>query len=302
MSKNRNPCCHSHVRSCLRVIASLLLIASPSFGEDIVGKQTAKVPLVTVRDISFAEVDGKELLLDLRVPENVQRPPLVVWIHGGGWEIGDKKKCRSCWLVNKGYAVASINYRLSPKSIFPAQIHDCKAAIRWLRANQNTYGYEASRIAVAGSSAGGHLAALLGTSGGVEELEGTVGENPDESSRIQAAVSISGFSDLETSYASVPDVRITRLIGGTPAERPEQSDLASPIHFVGPGDAPLLLIHGEEDPVVDPQQSVQLHRAYQEAKLESSLVMVPGIGHVDLSTRDPKLRAQVEQFLARHGF
>jgi acetyl esterase/lipase len=282
------------------VIASLLLIASPSFGEDIVGKQTAKVPLATVRDISFAEVDGKKLLLDLRVPESVQRPPLVVWIHGGGWVVGDKKKCRSCWLAHKGYAVASINYRLASKSTFPAQIHDCKAAIRWLRANQNAYGYDASRIAVVGSSAGGHLAALLATSGGVEELEGTVGENPDESSRIQAAVSISGFSDLATSYASVPDQRITKLLGGTPTARPDQSDLASPIHFVGPGDAPLLLIHGQEDPVVDPQQSAQLHRAYQRAELESSLMMIPGVKHKDLSTRDPELRAQVERFLARH--
>jgi acetyl esterase/lipase len=196
--------------------------------------------------------------------------------------------------------VASINYRLATKSIFPAQIHDCKAAIRWLRANQNAYGYDASRVAVAGSSAGGHLAALLATSGGVEELEGTVGGNPDESSRIQAAVSIAGFSDLATSYASIRDQRIPLLLGGTPAERPEHSALASPIHFVGPGDAPLLLFHGEEDPVVDPTQSAELHRAYRRAKLESQLVMIPGVKHEDLSTRDPKLRAQVEQFLARH--
>jgi acetyl esterase/lipase len=184
--------------------------------------------------------------------------------------------------------------------MFPAQIHDCKGAIRWLRANQDAYGYDASRIAVAGSSAGGHLAALLATSAGVEELEGTVGGNPDESSRIQAAVSISGFSDLKASYAHLPDARIARLIGGTPAEQPERSDLASPIHFVGPGDAPLLLIHGEDDPVVDPQQAVQLHRAYQAAKLESSIKMIPGTKHTDLSTRNPELRARVEQFLARH--
>jgi dipeptidyl aminopeptidase/acylaminoacyl peptidase len=113
-------------------------------------------------------------------------------------------------------------------------------------------------------------------------------------------VSISGFSDLATSYASVADVRIPRLIGGTPAERPEQSNLASPVHFVGPGDAPLLLIHGEKDPIVDPQQAVQLHRAYQDANLESSLMMIPETGHTDLSTKDPKLRARVEQFLAQH--
>jgi acetyl esterase/lipase len=238
--------------------------------------------------------------LDLRVPKNVSRPPLVVWIHGGGWEIGDKNRCRFCWLVQKGYAVASINYRLSPKSTFPAQIHDCKAAIRWLRANQREYGYDATRIAVAGSSAGGHLAALLATSGGVGAVEGSVGEHRDESSRVQAAVSISGFSDLATSYASNPDPRVSRLLEGLPSERPKQSDLASPIHFVGSGDPPLLLIHGEKDQEVDPQQSVQLQRAYEAAGLESSLIMIPNVGHMNLSTRDPKLRERVERFLARH--
>lgn len=286
--------------ACMGLIGFLLLVAGPAFAESAAPKRRPTAPTSTTKDIAFAEVDGKAIRLDLRVPKSVARPPLVVWIHGGGWEIGDKKKCRSCWLVNKGYAVASINYRLSPKSTYPAQIHDCKAAIRWLRANQGAYGYDATRIAVAGSSAGGHLASLLATTGGVEALEGRVGEQLDESSRIQAAVSISGFSDLATSYASVPDVRIARLLEGLPAERPQQSELASPIHFVGPGDAPLLLIHGETDPIVDPQQSVALHRAYAEAGLESSLMMIPETGHMDLSTRDPKLRARVEGFLARH--
>jgi acetyl esterase/lipase len=103
------------------VIASLLLIASPSFGKDVVEKRTAKEPLATVKNIPFAEVDGKEILLDLRVPKNVQRPPLVVWIHGGGWEIGDKKKCRSCWLVNKGFheKASSVNYQVSFRTLRP---------------------------------------------------------------------------------------------------------------------------------------------------------------------------------------
>jgi acetyl esterase/lipase len=289
----RNP----QVVRALTIVFALAVLASAAVSEERPG---AKSALTTTKDLVFAEVDGRKIRLDLRVPKGVERPPLVVWIHGGGWEVGDKKKCRSCWLVHKGYAVASINYRLSPKPPFPAQIHDCKAAIRWLRANHKRLGYNASRIAVAGSSAGGHLAALLATSGDVAQLEGDVGGNAEESSRIQMAVSISGFSDLATSYASKADVRIVRLIGGTPEERPEQSRHASPVHFVGPGDAPLLLIHGEKDPIVDPQQAVQLQRAYQEAGLDSSLMMIPETGHMDLSTRDPALRARVEEFLAQH--
>jgi acetyl esterase/lipase len=277
-----------------------LSFATPSFAEGLTPKGGARAPATTMKNLVFAAVDGREIQLDLRVPDDFEDPPLIVWIHGGGWELGDKKKCRFCWLVNAGYAVASINYRLSPTFPYPAQIHDCKAAIRWLRAHQGEYGYDATRIAVGGSSAGGHLTALLATSGGVDALEGSVGGNVDQSSRVQAAVSISGFSDLAASYESRVDPRIPRLIGGLPAERPEQSKLASPIHFVGPGDTPLLLIHGEEDPVVDPEQAVMLHRAYQDAQLESTLVMIPDTGHTDLSTRDPKLRAQVEEFIARH--
>jgi acetyl esterase/lipase len=289
------------MRSGIRVISLALLIANPSLAVDATAEQTPpKAPFETVRNIPYAEVNGKPILLDLRVPMNAQRPPLVVWIHGGGWVGGDKEKCRICWLARKGFAVASINYRLLKDAIFPAQIHDCKAAIRWLRANEERYGYDASRIGAAGSSAGGHLSALLGTTGGIQELEGAVGGNLAESSRVQAVVSISGLSDLETSYASHPDPRVALLIGGTPAEQPERSLSASPLHFVGSDASPLLLIHGEKDPIVDPQQAVQLHRAYQNAKLDSWLEMIPGTGHMDLSLRDARIRALIEKFLTRH--
>jgi len=253
-----------------------------------------------VRNLAFADGGGRELALDLYVPTNVEKPPLVLWIHGGGWIVGDKRKCRTCWLVPRGYAVANVNYRLLKTAIYPAQIHDVKAAIRWLRANQEKYGYDASRIGATGASAGGHLAALLGTSADVEELEGSLGKHTDRSSRVQAVVSISGFSDIATSYAANPAPRIVKLLGGTPDEKPEKSDLASPVRFVGAGDAPLLLVHGADDPIVDPQQAVQLHRAYEEAGLDSSLVMIPETKHQDLDLRDPKLQTRTDEFLAEN--
>ena len=129
-----------------------------------------------LRDIEYGHVEDKSLLLDLYLPTNAQEPlPLVVWVHGGAWSGGDKAPCRAAWLVDRGYAVASVNYRLSREAIFPAQVHDCKAAIRWLRANAAEHGIDGEHIGVWGSSAGGHLVALLGTSGDVADLEGESG-------------------------------------------------------------------------------------------------------------------------------
>jgi acetyl esterase/lipase len=126
------------------------------------------------RDIEYARPDGTPLLLDLYVPKDARNPlPLVVWIHGGAWRAGSKDRCPAIRVTKRGYVVASVNYRLSQQAIFPAQIEDCKAAIRWLRANAAKYHVDSERIGVWGSSAGGHLVALLGTSGNVEDLEGS---------------------------------------------------------------------------------------------------------------------------------
>src|SRR5262249_6673062 len=142
------------------------------------------------------EVDGQKLQLDLFVPTGDKKPPLVVYIHGGSWLRGSRKKPPVHWLTEEGFALASISYRFSDRAVFPAQIHDVKAAVRWLRANQDKYGYDASRIGVCGTSAGGHLAVLLSTSGGVKELEGTIGGNLQQSSRVQAVVDWYGPADF----------------------------------------------------------------------------------------------------------
>ena len=123
-------------------------------------------------DLVFAEIGGHELLLDVSVPNNVCGPPLIIWIHSGGWRGGSHKANRISWIVEYGYAMASISYRLTDRAVFPAQIHDCKGAVRWLRANAERFGYDATRTVAAGASAGAHLAMLLGTSAGVKALEG----------------------------------------------------------------------------------------------------------------------------------
>ncbi len=149
-----------------------------------------------LRDLQYVEGGHERNRLDLYLPEKAEgRLPLVVWIHGGAWWAGSKDGCPAVPLTAKGYAVASINYRLSQHAVFPAQIEDCKAAIRWLRANAAKYHLDADHIGVWGASAGGHLVAMLGTTGNVKELEGK-GGNLDQSSRVQCVVDWFGPSDL----------------------------------------------------------------------------------------------------------
>lgn len=237
------------------------------------------------RDLVFAEVDGKKLALDLYLPESVANPPLVVWIHGGGWVSGNKKECKVQWLTDHGYAVASISYRLSDVAVFPAQLHDCKGAIRWLRANAAKYGYSTEKIAVAGSSAGGMLALLLGTTGSDRKLEGEVGGNLDFSSRVDAVVDYYGPSDFVIRIKTQPEITLKpegavyKLLGGPADEKIELARMASAVSHVSSDDPPLLIFHGAKDSLVEPQQAVILEQAYRAMELPVELVMIPNAGH-----------------------
>ena len=144
------------------VILSFLLVITKS----VVPKAHAAGKVI--KDIEFAVVQGQSLKLDLYLPEAPKGSGLVVWIHGGGWRKGNKGKCFITWLPEHGYTVASISYRFSGVAKFPAQLHDCKGAVRWLRAHAVKYGYNPKRVFVAGASAGGHLAALMATTSGHE--------------------------------------------------------------------------------------------------------------------------------------
>ena len=201
------------------------------------------------RDIVFAEVDDQELRLDIHMPQKDAHPPLVVWIHGGGWRAGSKNSLPIQSLTKEGYAVASISYRFTDVATFPAQIHDCKGAIRWLRANANRFGYNADRIAVAGGSAGGHLALLLGVSAEIDGLEGEVGGNLEHSSRAQAIIDYYGPADFVLRGETQPDRAYTEksgsfaLLGGRKNGKPtaEMEKFASPANYVSFDDPPLLV-------------------------------------------------------------
>jgi acetyl esterase/lipase len=239
----------------------------------------------TNRDVVYARVDGRALALDLYIPAGVAAPPLVVWVHGGAWTSGTKANAPAQF-VEHGYAMASVDFRQSTDARFPAQVHDIKAAIRFLRASAQRYGYRADRIAIAGSSSGGHLAALVGVTNGVPALEGHEGENLDQSSSVQAILDYFGASDLTTILAqSTPyglGVRrpaLVRLLGAIPEDTRALAELASPVRHVDRGDPPLFLIHGDADPQMPPQQSVELQRAYEKLGLDVELRILPGAKH-----------------------
>jgi acetyl esterase/lipase len=260
----------------------------------------------TKADIPYAEVNGKKLLLDLYLPEGIDKPPLVVFIHGGSWRAGSRKDCLLTWAVAKGYALASIDYRLSQEAVFPAQIFDCKGAVRWLRAHATEYGYDASRIAVSGASAGGYLAALLGTSGGEASLEGDVGGNATESSRAQAIVDFYGPTDFilraeeQPKFTDEPGGSVYGLLGHGVKTDPEGAKLASPAFHVTADDPPLLAIHGTKDPQVLPNQSERLCAAYRGLKLENALRPVEGAGHGGPEFVLPDVQEVIANFLDRH--
>lgn len=257
-------------------------------------------------DLLFASVDGKDMLLDLYLPENVEGSPLIVWIHGGGWRGGNKNGCSIKWLTEHGYSIASVSYRLSQEAKFPAQIHDVKAAVRWLRAHADDYGYDPERIAVAGSSAGGHLAALLGVSHGVNELEGDVGEHDDQSSKVAAVVNFYGASDFILRSKTQPERAnavgsvVYDLLGGPAKVLVEKTVLASPAFHVTSDDPPMIILHGVDDNTVLVDQAVRMFESYLASNLAVELHALDGSGHGGPEFNSGANAQAILAFLKRH--
>jgi acetyl esterase/lipase len=274
------------------------------------GKTAAPENIGIVSDISYANNENPRQTLDLFLPKerDDQALPLLVFIHGGGWRKGSKDGAigrLAPFLKSGHYAGAAINYRLTDEAQWPAQIHDCKAALRWLRGNAKEYGVDPEKIAVWGTSAGGHLVAMLGVSHGVDGLEGDLGEHDKESSAVQAVVNYFGPSELltmddhpGTMTHNAPDSPEALLIGGPIQEHKDKTNQASPLTHAGKDDAPMLLVHGTEDPLVPFPQSQKIDQALDEAGVESILITVDGGGHGKGFPQD--LDQVVRQFLDRH--
>jgi acetyl esterase/lipase len=255
-------------------------------------------------DVEYARIGSTSLKLDLHRCGS-QNGPMVVWIHGGAWRAGSKSSMPLTEIVRAGFPVASVDYRLSTEAKFPAQIHDLKAAIRFLRAQSKELGIDARRIVVAGDSAGGHLAALLGVTNGSKDHEGAIGPHQKDDSSVQGIISFYGAANLTTILdQSTPHglkVRVPALdlfLGGQPADVPELAKLASPVFQVDPSDPPLLLIHGDQDPQMPINQAHELQGAYKKYGLKVQFEVVHGGAHGGKLFYDPARIELVKQFLS----
>jgi acetyl esterase/lipase len=256
------------------------------------------------RDLEYANVNGRALHLDLYSADPAtEARPLIVWLHGGGWSSGDKFPSSATRLIVDGYVVASVEYRLSGEAKWPSQVFDCKAAIRWLRANASKYNIDPAHIGVWGTSSGGYLAALLGTSGDVKELEGDEG-NLDQSSKVQATVDFSGAFDpvkMEaTASKTKSDLAFSVLFGGPLAQNQDKVKAANPVTYASKDDGPFLVVHGTADQAVPPQQSEMLVSALKAAGVTSSLTLVPGADHSISNVYTPVIEEAVATFFDKN--
>ena len=261
-------------------------------------------------EIAYAGTNNPRQTLNLILPvtRNAKPLPVLVFIHGGGWQNGDKRsgtRQLSRFVESGKYAGVSVGYRLTDEAHWPAQIHDCKAAIRWIRGNAKKHGLDHRHIGVFGTSAGGHLVAMLGTSGDVVELEGQLGAHRKEHSRVNCVGNFFGPSALlkMSRFPSridhdAPGSPESKLVGGPLQEKKQIALSASPITHVSPGDAPMLSIHGTDDQLVPYNQSTILHKALLKAGCESILITVKGGRHGGFNS--PEIDKRLEAFFARH--
>ncbi len=284
----------------------MVACASASFAQD---RKAAVLPddVELIRDVEYGQGGDRALRMHiLRPKQPPERPlPVIVWIHGGAWLGGSRDSGIGLLapFVSKGYVGASIEYRFSREATFPAQLEDCKCAIRFLRAKAKQYQIDPDRIGVWGASAGGHLVALLGTTGDVRDLEGKGGW-PEFSSRVDAVCDWFGPTDfLKMDEAgsrmthNAPDSPESLLIGGPIAENPDKVARANPITYVSHDDPPFLIMHGDQDPLVPPNQSERLTAALKTAGVEVRYEVVEGAGH---GFGGPRVMRSVETFFDKH--
>lgn len=252
------------------------------------------------RGLTYATVEGRELKLDLYRPAGDSRTlPVIVWIYGGGWITGDRSPCIIARYAQRGYAIASIDYRLANEARWPAQIHDCKSAVRWLRANAAGLGIDPTRIAAWGGSAGGHLALMLGTA--QDPALEPAGEGD---SRVTAALAFFPATDLlmldvDPDHDGRIGVAMVALLGGLPSLKRELAYGAGPINHLDRSDPPMLLIHGDADDVIPLDQSRRFVKAATSVGAPAEVVYLEGVGHGNGIFAREDVRERSREFIDR---
>jgi len=260
-----------------------------------------------IRDIEYKKAGGTKLMMNIYSCGSPGKPlPLVMYMHGGGWAIGDRTRYpRAVFLLENGFTLASIDYRLTDTATFSAQLEDCKAAVRFLRANREKYNLKTESIGVCGHSAGGHLASLLGTTG--ENSEFDRGDNLEFSSAVQAVCNFYGPGSIP---GLIKSARLTgardivqvaeKLMGGPLEEKEEIAEKASPARYIHRNAAPFLIIHGDNDASVDISLSRSFHKALLEAGVESHLHIIKGGRHGGEEFLFPEVVKKTVSFFEKH--
>ena len=268
-----------------------------------IGKIKAQNDIEITKNLVYAETDNKKLQLDIYKPKNQKEPYLIVWVHGGAWHSGSKEN-PPLGLLPYGYALASVDFRASTEKPFPANVHDIKAAIRFLRANASKYGYKSEKIIIWGGSSGGHLAALVATTNNDSILEGSLGNYTSTSSSVQACLDFYGPTNfltiLNQSNPHGLNVRLPALaiLLGKPLEQvTELAKSASPFYQVDATDPPIFIVHGEQDVQVPINQSIELLSAYKSKNLKVQIEFVPNAGHTDPIYYKKDMMEKVVKFL-----
>lgn len=268
-------------------------------------------------DIPYADLSPYQKL-DIYWPDKFEGPyPVIVSIHGGGYCTGDKvgSDALVAWKgLERGYAVVSVNYRLSTEATFPAQINDVKAAIRFIKAHAEEYDLNPDKIAVWGASAGGTLSALVGATTNVPELSDPSLGNPDQSERVQAVVDWCGpmnLSTMDNQYkqsgvkgfpTNIPTSYGSKYLGRLVTEVPDLARKANPETYITPDDPPVFIQHGTIDNWVPVQQSIE-YAAKLKAVLGDDKVFIeimPGVAHGGQPFNNSENVAKVLDFLDQY--
>ena len=246
------------------------------------------------RNLVYATKDKLELKLDAYLPVGSKLRPSVLVIHGGGWRIGSKRQLAkyASSLAGRGFNAFAINYRLAPKYKHPAQVEDCRDAVRWIRKYSDKYGSDPERIGALGYSAGGHLACMLAVTG-----EGARGDTESIGTSILAAVG--GGSPCEFRNMPAKNETLAYWLGGARKDFPEAYRHASPMAHLDRGDSPILFFHGETDSLVRMDGARNMHAKMAELGIESEFHPIKGAGHFRAIFNAKALNAGFD-FLEKH--
>ncbi len=299
---------HRWIYRCFALISLVAMLAqsTAAWAEDVdlindLKAGSKEIEIEFRKDVVYGAAGGEDLTLDLATPKGLTQPVAgIIWIHGGAWRSGSKNEFEKLIRdsARAGYVAVSINYRLAPKHIFPAQVEDCKCAVRWFRANAKELQVDPQRIGVVGSSAGAHLAMMLGAMDSADGLEGD-GGSPETSSRVQAVVSFAGPTDLTVEFPAASKGLVATFIGGPLDEKQEAARRASPVTYVNAGDPPMLLIQGTKDPLVPHDQAIRMAESLTRAGVPGRVELMIGEGHGWPKEHDRVMRATYA-FLARY--